>query len=213
MAAAMLLCLGASAQNDYRQMEQQAGKRVRAKAEKVARKQAKQDMKAGWTVAPGVLPIAKQYDNYYKMLYMQEQDGRPYYITGDAMSVGSTYDAAKLTAATLAKTDLAGKIQSEVANLIEASVANEQLSQEEAVSLSRVVSESKNLISAKLIALRQPIDVYRKTATGAIEVRVVYTYSQKEAREAAKAAIKEDLEKRGEELRADLDRLLGLEED
>lgn len=207
--SAIAMCVGINAQT-FGEMEKSASKEVREKAVKTARKQAKKDAKEGWTIAPGQLPLDKQYDEYYTMLYMEDGNGTPYYVTGEAMSVGSTYDAAQLTATTLAKGDLAGKIQTDVASLVQASVANEQISQEEAVSLSRVISESKNLIVARLTSIRQPILAYRKTASGDIEVRTIVAYSSNDAKQAVKASIKEGLERAGEELRADLDYLLGI---
>ena len=208
----IVVCLGAVAQN-YDKMEKEAVKKIHAKPEKLARKQAKKDAKAGWQIAPGQMPIEKQYDTYYKMLYMEDNNGLPYYITGEAMSVGGGYDAALMTATTLAKSDLAGKIQTEIAGLIEVSLSNEQISPDDAVSLSRVVSESKNLIAARLTNVRQPIIIYRRTSENAVEVRTVVVYSHDEAKTAAKAAIKRGLEESGKELRTELDKLLGFDKD
>lgn len=208
----VLLCLGADAQS-FDKMEKEAVKKIHAKPEKLARKQAKKDAKAGWLIAPGQMPIEKQYDSYYKMLYMEDNNGLPYYFTGEAMSVGGGYDAALMTATTLAKSDLAGKIQTEIAGLIEVSLSNEQISPDDAVSLSRVVSESKNLIAARLTNVRQPIIIYRRTSENAVEVRTVVVYSHDEAKAAAKAAIKRGLEESGKELRTELDKLLGLDKD
>ena len=208
----VLLCLGAGAQS-YNKMEREAVKKIHEKPEKLARKQARKDAKAGWSIAPGQMPLEKQYDAYYKMLYMEDNHGLPYYITGEAMSVGGGYDAALMTATTLAKSDLAGKIQTEIAGLIEVSLSNEQISPDDAVSLSRVVSESKNLIAARLTNIRQPIITHRRTSENAVEVRTVVVYSHDEAKAAAKAAIKKGLEDAGKELRTDLDKLLGFDKD
>lgn len=48
------------------------------------------------------------------------------------MSIGENYDAAKMQALELAKQNLAGQIQTEVTALVENTVANKQLSQEQA---------------------------------------------------------------------------------
>ena len=48
------------------------------------------------------------------------------------MSIGGNYDAAKMQALELAKQNLAGQIQTEITALIENTVANKQLSAEEA---------------------------------------------------------------------------------
>lgn len=207
----IVICFGANAQS-FDKMEREAIKKIHEKPEKLARKQAKKDSRAGWSIAPAQIPLEKQYDTYYKMLYMEDKKGLPYYITGEAMSVGGGYDAALLTATTLAKSDLAGKIQTEIAGLIEVSLSNEQISPDDAVSLSRVVSESKNLIAARLTNVRQPVITHRRTSENAVEVRTVVVYSHDEAKAAAKDAIKKGLEQAGKELRTDLDKLLGFDE-
>lgn len=117
------------------------------KASKAARKEAKQLKKQGWQVSPGALPLERQLDKAYQMQYELGDDMYPKYIMGEAMSIGENYDAAKMQAVKLAKQNLAGKIQTEITALIENSVANEQLSADEANSVSRSILAGKNLIS------------------------------------------------------------------
>ena len=116
------------------------------KATKIARKEAKKLRKEGWTTAPGALPIEKQLDKSYMMAYEYDDNMYPKYIMGEAMSVGENYDAAKMQALELAKQNLAGQIQTEVTALIENTVANKQLSQEQAASVTQSIMSSKNLI-------------------------------------------------------------------
>ena len=113
------------------------------KATKVARKEAKKMGKEGWLIAPGALPIEKQLDKAYMMSYEYDDNMFPKYIMGEAMSIGENYDAAKMQALELAKQNLAGQIQTEVTALIENTVANKQLSQEQAASVTQSVMASK----------------------------------------------------------------------
>lgn len=179
------------------------------KASKAARKEAKTLKKKGWTTAPGALPIEKQLDKSYLMQYEYDENMLPKYIMGEAMSIGSNYDAAKMQAWELAKQNLAGQIQTEVTALIENTVANEQLSQEQAESVTRSIMASKNLISQSIGRTITVMEVYRTLSNKSKEVLIRIAYSSDMAMKAAKKAIKEDLEKRGDDLHNKLDELLG----
>lgn len=135
---------------ERKQIAKLAYSELNARATKAARKEAKTLKKEGWVVAPGQLPLEKQLDKSYSMYYEYEESGLPKYIIGNAMSSGKVYDAAKMQALELAKTNLAGQIQTEVTALIESTLANEQIAQDDAESIARTVSASKNLIMQRL---------------------------------------------------------------
>ena len=179
------------------------------KASKTARKEAKTMTKEGWQTAPGALPIDKQLDKSYMMQYEYDENMYPKYIMGEAMSVGGNYDAAKMQALELAKQNLAGQIQTEVTALIENTVANEQLSGEDAESVTRSVMAAKNLISQSLGRTIPVVEVYRTLANKNKEVLVRIAYSGDAAKKIAKDAVRKELEQRGENLHNKLDGLLG----
>lgn len=179
------------------------------KATKTARKEAKRLKKEGWTTAPGALPLEKQLDKSYLMQYEFDEDMFPKYIMGEAMSIGSNYDAAKMQALELAKQNLAGQIQTEVTALIENTVANEQLEEEQAQSITRSVMASKNLISQSIGRTVPVMELYRTLSNKNKEVLVRIAYNSEMAKKAALKAVKEDLEKKGDELHKQLDELLG----
>ena len=187
------------------------------KATKVARKEAKKLSKEGWTTTPGALPIEKQLDKAYMMSYEYDDNmfpkyimGEvPKYIMGEAMSIGENYDAAKMQALELAKQNLAGQIQTEVTALIENTIANKQLSQEQAASVTQSIMASKNLISQSIGRTIPVMEVYRTLSNKNKEVLVRIAYNSNMAKEAAKKIVREDLEKKGDKLHKDLDKLLG----
>lgn len=179
------------------------------KASKAARKEAKKFKKEGWTTAPGALPIEKQLDKSYMMQYEYDEDMFPKYLTGEAMSVGQNYDAAKMQALELAKQNLAGQIQTEITALIENTVANKQLEPEEAASVVQSISAGKSLISQSIGRVIPVVEVYRTLSNKNKEVLVRIAYNSTMAKAAAKKAVKEDLEKRGDDLHKKLDQLLG----
>ena len=179
------------------------------KATKIARKEAKKLRKEGWTTAPGALPIEKQLDKSYMMAYEYDDNMYPKYIMGEAMSVGENYDAAKMQALELAKQNLAGQIQTEVPALIENTVANKQLSQEQAASVTQSIMASKNLISQNIGRTISVVEVFRTLSNKNKEVLVRIAYNSNMAKEATKKIVREDLEKKGDKLHKDLDKMLG----
>lgn len=184
-------------------------KELNEKASKAARKEAKRLSKEGWKAAPGALPLEKQIDKSYMMQYQYDSDGFQQFIMAEAMSIGGNYDAAKMQALELAKQNLAGQIQTEVTALIENTVANEQMNQGDAASITRSVLASKNLISQSIGRVIPVVEIYRSVNGNNKEVLVRIAYSQEMAKAAAKGAIKKNLEERGESLHGKLDDLLG----
>ena len=183
-------------------------KELNEKASKAARKEAKRLSKEGWKTAPGALPLEKQLDKSYMMQYQYDSDGFPQFIMAEAMSVGGNYDAAKMQALELAKQNLAGQIQTEITALIENTVANEQMDQGDAASITRSVMASKNLISQNIGRVVPIVEAYRSVNGKNKEVLIRIAYSQDMAKAAAKRAIKKELEERGDALHGKLDELL-----
>lgn len=182
---------------------------LQKRASKAARKEARKLKKQGWQVAPGALPLEKQLDKSYMMQYEYDEDMFPKYLMGEAMTIGENYDAAKMQALELAKQNLAGQIQTEVTALIENSVANEQMAAEDAASITRSVMASKNLISQSIGRVITVMEVYRTGARKNKELLVRIAYNSEMAKAAAKNAVRQDLENKGDELHKKLDELLG----
>jgi len=194
-------------------IEQQTTKETKeqlnAKATKAARTEAKKLQKEGWTTTPGTLPIDKQLDKSYQMQYEFYDNGLPKYIMGEAMSIGENYDAAKMQALELAKQNLAGQVQTEVTALVENSVANKELAADDAASISSSVLASKNLISQSIGRVVPIVEVYRVKDNKNKEVLVRIAYNYEMAVEAAKKAIRADLEAKGNKMQDQLDKILG----
>ena len=179
------------------------------KATKAARKEAKKLAKEGWASAPGALPIEKQLDKSYLMQMEYDDNMYPKYLMGEAMSVGENYDGATMQAWELAKQNLAGQIQTEVTALIENSVANNQLGAEEAATVTKSVMAAKNLISQSIGRTITVVELYRTLNNKNKEVLVRIAYNGEMAKAAAKKAMREELEQKGNDLHEKLDSLLG----
>ena len=193
---------------ERKEMAKMTKSELNSKASKAARKEAKNLAKEGWTVAPGALPLDKQLDRSYNLQYEFDENLLPKYIMGEAMSIGENYDAAKTQALELAKQNLAGQIATEVTALVENTVANKQLSDEQAASITQTVSASKNLISQSIGRVVPVVEVYRVKGNKNKEVLVCIAYSTEMSMQAAKKVIRDELEKKGEDLHEQLDNLL-----
>lgn len=212
-----LLCLSANmtaqTTKDIRKERQELRKASKSelneKATKTARKEAKKLSKEGWITAPGALPLEKQLDKSYKMQMEYDEDMYPKYLMGEAMSIGENYDAAKMQALELAKQNLAGQIQTEVTALIENSVANKQLANEDAASVTQSIMGAKNLISQSIGRTITVMECYRVKTNKNKEVLVRIAYNGAMAKAAAKRAIQEELNEKSEEIHKKLDEILG----
>lgn len=196
-------------QKERKELAKVSKKELNEKASKAARKEAKLLSKEGWKTAPGALPLEKQLDKSYMMQYQYDSDGFPQFIMAEAMSVGGNYDAAKMQALELAKQNLAGQIQTEVTALVENTVANEQMDQSEAASITRSVMASKNLISQSIGRVVPIVETYRKVNGRNSEVMVKIAYSIEQAKKAARNAVRKDLDSKGDSLHDHLDKVLG----
>ena len=178
-------------------------------AEKSIKKEVRQLKKDGWKVAPGNIAMDLQLKEAYSKALERDEKGYEKYVTGEAMTVGETYDAALFQATNLAKLDLAAKIETEITELIDTKLGNKQLSQKQAASLAESVAASKNLVSQKLGRVIIPVKMYRDLENGNVEVRTIVYYSHDMAMDVLKQTMREDLEQKADNLSKQLDKILG----
>lgn len=215
LAVALVMCPLSSAQMTKETIKSRkaefnlAKSELNKKASKGAVKEAKKLTKEGWIVAPGNLPLEKQLDKAYLMQYEYEENGLPKYIFGQATTVGTTYDAAKMQATNNAKIELAGYIETEVTALTESTLGNSQISPDQAASINEAVQASKSLIANKIGRVIPVTECYRKLNKNAVEVQVRIGYNTKLAMEAAKEIVKAKLEEKGKDLHEQLDKMWG----
>ena len=195
---------------ERKELKKASKSELNEKASKTARKEAKKLAKEGWEVTPGALPLEKQLDKAYMMQMEYDDDMYPKYLMGEAMSIGENYDAAKMQALELAKQNLAGQIQTEITALVENTVANKQLGADQAASITESVMASKNLISQSIGRTITVVECYRTKSNKNKEVLVRIAYNGEMAKAAAKKAIKQDLEEKGQDLHEELDQILGV---
>ena len=179
------------------------------KATKTARKEAKRLAKEGWKVTPGALPLEKQLDKSYLMQMEYDENMFPKYLMGEAMSIGENYDGARLEAKGAGKQRPAGQVPAGVDGLVENPVSNKQLAAEEAASVTQTISAAKNLISQSIGRVLTVVEMYRVLGNKNKEVSLRIAYNAEMAKQAAKKAVRQELEKKGDDLHKKLDELLG----
>lgn len=214
-AFAMIISLNMNAQEkatgkDFKEAqkhEKVLNKDLQKKAIKEARKEAKQLEKEGFRTPVGKLPLDKQLEASWQKQSEIDKAGNPYWYVASSRAVGGNQSSAALQATNAAKIDLAGQIQTKVSQLIEAKVANDDMGQEEAASLSSVVASSKSIISATLGRTIPLVEVYRTLPNKNVEVMVTIGYSTEAANKAAIKAIRNELAKKSEALAKEIEKL------
>ena len=194
---------------ERQEIKKMAKAELSARVDKTTKKEAKRLKKEGWVVNPGALPLEKQLERSYLMEFEYDENLFPKYIMANAQSIGENYDAAKTAATSLAITNLAGQIQTEVTALIENTVGNQQLAAEDAASIVETVMASKNLISQSIGRVITTVECYRVLDNKNREVMVRIAYNSEMAKQAVKQAVREELKKKGENLHEQLDKALG----
>jgi len=202
---AMILSFSAFTQTT----DKEAEKAMKSKAYRQARKDARTYEKEGYYIAPGALPLEKQLENAWMKQYMEDDKGYPKYIVETGNSVAETQTAAKLQAVETAKLNIAGNISTQVAAIIENNIANQQLNNEEAASVTKIVAAAKNLIVQELGRTVVLVEIYKKIGKN-VEANVRMAYDLEAGVEIAKKVIREQLEEQTDLLQDKLDNILEL---
>lgn len=193
----------------FSQNDDAAQKAMKSKATKSARKEAKKFIKDGYYVAPGALPLDKQLESAWLKQYAVDEAGLPQYIVETGNSVAETQTAAKIQATETAKLNIAGSITTQIAALIENNIANQQLNNEEAASVTKTIAASKNMIAQELGRTLMLVEIYKKIGKN-VECDIRLAYDYKNAKDIAKKVMRQELEKQTNILQDKLDKIMDL---
>lgn len=163
--------------------------------------------KQGYYVAVGAPSIERQLTNGLLKEQETDEQGFPKYIVATGRSVGESQIAAKLQATETAKLELAGTLATNVAALIENNIANAQLNQEEAASVTKTVAAAKNLIAQEIGRIITLVEMY-KDINKNIEANVRIAYNSEMAMQAAKKVVRKQLEEETKLLQDKLEKLM-----
>lgn len=181
----------------------------KSKIDKGTRKLAKQFEKEGWKIMPGNLSIAQQQER--ATLYQNQFEDdllTPMYVWGDASSISENYDGGKFQAIELALLNLVDNLEKQLTKIVETRRDNAQISADDAATVMKTLSSSKSYVTKKLGQTTTVVEMYRPLKNGNVEVRVQIYYSMEKAREIALEAMREQLEKEGQQLGNELDKAL-----
>lgn len=193
MISALSLILVLGCQLGMAQSDKELIREIKDKAVKEARKEAKTFKKQGYYVAPGALPMEKQIEKAWMKQYEEDDSGYTKYVVATGNSVAGSQSAAKLQATELAKVELAGTISTQVAALIENSVANNQIANDDAVTVTKMVAASKSIIAQEIGRIITLFEIYRHVGKN-VESSVRIAYSSEMAVAAAKKVVRKKLE-------------------
>lgn len=203
----LMICLIVISSATAQQSEKELRKAIKEKAIKDARKEAKSLSKQKWYIQPGSLPLDKQVEKAWMMQYETDDMGYPKYYVGVGNSLAGTQSAAKLQASTIAKQDLAGRISSSMASIVETNLSTSQLTADEAATVQETISASTEVIAQELARVITLTELYRKNGEN-YECNLRIAYSTELANQAAKEVIKKSLAEKSNVAREKLDKLM-----
>ena len=191
--------------------DKEAKKEIQRKAVKEARKEARKFKKQGYDVTPGSLPMEKQLEYTWIKLYQRDEKGQPLFLSADGNAVAQTRTAAEMQALEAAKLNLAGQLETFIRAIIEANIANAQLSTEEAASVTEFLTAAKNVIVTAITQIDPAFKIYRNLPNQHVEVNVKILVSRDQVMQEAKKRIREELRERLKGLQEKVDKLLPLQ--
>jgi hypothetical protein len=187
-------------------------KDLSSRSMKLARKEAKKLKKEGWDVVPGSLPLDKVLEKSFMKSEEETSKGGKKYIFADGNGLGETKTAAEMQALTVAKLALASQIESNVNALVSANLANQQLNNEDASSITQTLANSKELISAQLGYVEPAFKIYRTPANpknSEVQIRIFYDVEQ--SLQIAKKVIQKELKDKLKVNEDQLNKMMGIQ--
>lgn len=188
--------------------EKEIKKELKDKAIKEAKQEAKSLKKEGWKTMPGELPMEKMIENAWMKQVAKDDEGNPAYIKADGNAIAESKTVAEAQALEFAKLQLAGTIETKVASIVNGNLANQQLSTEDAASITELVQSSKSVIAQELGLIDPAFKLYRDLKDQKIEVQTRIFYETKQSLAVAKKAIRRDLKEKLNKTDEEVDKLL-----
>ena len=156
------------------------------------KREAKKYEKEGWNNFPGNMPINQQLNNTFNKQNELDEQGIQKWFFATGFSVGQTLAAAEMQANELAKNDLVQQVQSDISSFTETNLANNQLSKDEAASITKTVNVVTNKVAQKLGRIIPLLRIYRETPNN-YEVQVQVGYNIAIAKKIMLEEVKKEL--------------------
>lgn len=173
-------------ENTIRQQKKELYKNPQALIKKEARKMVKE----GWKSMD--LPLEKMIQTTWEREILTDEDGYPKYIYVTTQATASSYSAAQMEAQNVAKIRISSMLSSTVASLTDIALGNNQISAQQAESMSSATEKAKVLVSGKLGRLMTPLNIYKEGPEG-YTVRNTVMYDMKQAVKLMQEAVSNNL--------------------
>jgi hypothetical protein len=145
-------------------------------------KEAKRYEKENWRPFAGSMPISQQLNNTFNKENDVDANGVPQWLFAEGVSKGQTIAATDMQATELAKNNLVSLMASNIRQVVETELSNNQISKEEAVSWTKTVSAVTNKVAKKLGQVFVPFKIYRENENNyEVMLRVAYNFSNARA--------------------------------
>lgn len=173
--------------------EKETAKDLFSKSPKEAEKQAKKLEKEGWKTMN--LPISKQLEvTWMKSYETDPMSGYFRYITATVETTGNSFAAAQAANDNIIKSRIAGQIKTMVMSEAKVDLANQQLSAKDAVSVTKVLEKSTNMVAEKLGRMIKTMEIY-KIVNGNYVVRATMVYDMSKVMDMVKSEAVQQLQK------------------
>ena len=189
MLVAILLSMSAMCQTNV------TDSKLQKKIERAAKKEAKAMVKEGWKTIG--LPLEKQLCRYYAYIYDFDENGFPNYFMGTGQSVMKTYDAARMQATELARSEIARSVDQMVIKLIEDMVGDEH---DDAAIIFATQSELHCLsLNSEIMGVVPVVEAFRDlpNTNREVQMRLALKDAVSKVIDKYKSALCDELRKRG----------------
>jgi hypothetical protein len=156
------------------------------------KKESKKYEKEGWNNFPGSMPIGQQLNNTFNKQNELDEEGMQKWFFATGISVAQTIAAAEMQANELAKIDLVKQVESDIKSFTETNLANNQLSKDEAASITKTVNVVTNKVAQKLGRVIPLLRIYKETPNN-YEVQVQVGYNIASAKKIMIEEVKKEL--------------------
>lgn len=145
-------------------------------------KEAKRYEKENWRPFAGSMPISQQLNNTFNKENDVDDKGVPRWLFAEGVSKGQTLAATDMQATELAKNNLVGLMASNIREVVETELSNNQISKDEAVSWTKTVSAVTNKVAKKLGQVYVPFKIFKENENNyEVTLRVAYNFANARA--------------------------------
>ncbi|MEH0156159.1 hypothetical protein V6R21_18565 [Limibacter armeniacum] len=197
-----------SAQAQTKEERKEALKLANKRSIKIARKEAKQYEKKGFSAILGDPPIHKQLEDSYALHYVTNDRGQKKYFLTTQEAMAENYAAAKQQVYQLCLADFANQIGSEIVGKIKSNVANSE-GLEDAVSVTEVIGAYQNRVAARL-GRTEPVVVLKKKEGKYTYMVMTMKYDVASAEEMVRNDLRQELRDKANLQQEEIDGLLDL---